>query len=74
MDLETLGKYLLLFSAALAVTGGLLLLGGRLGLGSLPGDMRIDREGYSCFVPIATSIVLSLILTIVLNLIIRWFR
>ena len=74
MDLETLGKYLLLFAAALAVTGGLLLVGGRLGLGSMPGNVRIDREGYSCFVPIGASIVISLILTIVLNLIIRWFR
>jgi ABC-type Na+ efflux pump permease subunit len=74
MDLGTLGRYLVLFAAALAVVGGLLILGGRLGLGSLPGDVRIQGEGYSCFVPIVTSIVLSLILTIVLNLIIRWFR
>jgi hypothetical protein len=74
VDLQTLGKYLLLFAASLAVVGGLLVLGGRLGLGSLPGDVRIDREGFSCFVPIATSIVLSIVLTILLNLFLRWFR
>jgi hypothetical protein len=74
VDLQTLGKYLLVFAAALAVTGALLWLGGRLGLGSLPGDVRIEREGFSCFVPIASSIVISLVLTIVLNLVLRWWR
>jgi len=74
VDLQTLGKWLLLVSAAMAIAGGLLILGGRLGLGSLPGDIRLQREGFSCYVPIVTSIVLSLILTLVLNLLLRWFR
>lgn len=74
MDLQTLGRYLLLCSAALAVAGLLLIVGGRLGLGSLPGDIRVQREGFGCFIPIATSIVLSLILTLLLNLFLRWFR
>jgi hypothetical protein len=74
VDLETLGKYLILFAIALAVVGGLFLVGGRLGLGSLPGDIRIQRDNFGCFVPIATSIALSLVLTLVLNLLWRWFR
>lgn len=74
MDLQTLGKWLVLMALALAIAGGLLILGGRLGLGSLPGDVKLQREGFSCYVPIATSIVLSLILTLLLNLILRWFR
>ena len=47
---------------------------GRTGLplGRLPGDIRIEREGFSCFVPIATSILISLLLTLLLNLVIRW--
>lgn len=74
MDLQTLGRYLIVLAVALGVTGLLFLAGGRLGLGSLPGDIRIQRDNFGCFVPIATSIVLSLILTLVLNLLWRWFR
>jgi hypothetical protein len=57
----------------LAAAGAILWLLGASGLplGRLPGDIRIQRENMSCFIPIASMIVLSLILTIVLNLIIR---
>lgn len=74
MDMQTIGKYLLIMSLACAVAGGLFILGGRLGLGSLPGDIRIQRDDFGCFIPIATSIVLSLVLTVLLNLLLRWFR
>ncbi|MER3457766.1 MAG: DUF2905 domain-containing protein, partial [Chloroflexota bacterium] len=40
-------------------------------LGNLPGDIRIERDGFSCFFPLATSILLSLLLTVILNLILR---
>lgn len=69
--MDTLGLALLLMAAVLAVIGGLLLLGGRLGLGSLPGDLRLGGEGWGCFVPIASSIILSLVLTLLLNLLLR---
>ena len=74
MDLGTLGKYLALAGIALALLGGLMVLGSKLGLGSLPGDLRIERENVSCYVPIATSILLSLLLTLLLNLLLRWFK
>jgi hypothetical protein len=74
MDLQTLGKYLALVGLSLALVGGLMVIGGRLGLGSLPGSLRIQREGFSCYVPIAASILLSLLLTLILNLLLRWFR
>jgi len=74
VDLQTLGKYLILLAAGLAIVGGLFILGGRLGFGALPGDVRIQREGFSCFVPIVSSIVISLLLTLILNLLLRWFR
>jgi hypothetical protein len=45
-----------------------------LGLGSLPGDIRIQREGFGCFIPIASSIVISIVLTLLLNLFLRFFR
>ncbi|MCL4079429.1 DUF2905 family protein [Coriobacteriia bacterium Es71-Z0120] len=74
MSLETFGKVIMALGIGLALLGALVWLGGRLGLGSLPGDVRIERESWGCYVPIASSIVLSLVLTLVLNLIVRLLR
>jgi hypothetical protein len=72
--MERLGIMLLVFAAVLALVGVMLLVGGRLGLGSLPGDLRFEGEGYSCVVPIASSIIISLLLTLVLNVIARLLK
>lgn len=74
MDLQTAGRIVLLMALGLAIVGGLMLLGGRLGLGEMPGNFRLQGEGWTCFVPVVASIVLSLLLTIVLNVLLRWFR
>lgn len=78
MDLQEAGRILLFVALVVALLGGLLWAMGRLGvggrLGSLPGDVRIVRDGWSCFVPITTSIVLSLLLTLVLTLLARFLR
>lgn len=73
MDLSSLGKGIVVFGVLLVVVGGALWLLGRAGLplGRLPGDIRIEREGFSCYVPIATMIVLSILLTVLLNVIVR---
>lgn len=73
MDLQTAGKLAVLLGISLAIVGGLLWVGGRLGLGTLPGDLRLQGPGWSCFVPIGMSILLSLLLTLALNLLLRWF-
>ena len=74
MDLQTVGKLVAALGVGLIVLGGLFWLGGRLGLGSLPGDVKITGEGWSCFVPITTSIILSLLLTAILTLAAWLFR
>ena len=71
MDLEALGRLLALLGVSLALVGGLLWLGGRLGLGALPGNLRFNGQGWSCFVPITASILISLLLTLVLNVVLR---
>jgi phosphotransferase system glucose/maltose/N-acetylglucosamine-specific IIC component len=71
MDLQTMGKFLLAAALAMALLGLLLWAGGALGLGKLPGDVRLGGKGWSCYVPIVSSIVLSIILTILLNLLLR---
>ncbi len=74
-DLSSFGRMLLILGLGIALLGGLILLAGRVPwLGRLPGDIRIERDGFSCFFPLATSIVLSLLLTLLLNLILRLRR
>ncbi len=72
MEFQSFGKLLILLAVALAVLGGLLWLGGALGLGRLPGDIRIQRPGFGCFIPIVSSIILSIVLTLLLNLLLRF--
>lgn len=75
MDLQTIGRTLLIVGIGLAVIGGALMLLGRLpflqSLGNLPGDLRIEGQGFTCFIPIVSMILISVVLTIILNIIIR---
>ena len=73
MDLSSLGKAIVILGAVLILAGGLIWLLGRSGLplGRLPGDVHIQRDGMSCYFPIVTMILLSLLLTVVVNIVIR---
>ncbi|WP_035270502.1 DUF2905 domain-containing protein [Desulfitibacter alkalitolerans] len=52
--------------------GGLMLVAGKFPyIGRLPGDIYIKRENFTFYFPLATGIILSIVLTIVLNLIFR---
>lgn len=74
-EFGALGRALVVLGLAIVLIGGLLVVLGRVPLlGRLPGDIRIQRGNFSCFVPLATSILLSVILTIVINLAARWLR
>lgn len=42
--------------------------------GRLPGDIRIERPGFSCFFPITTMILVSLVLSVLLSLLSRFFK
>jgi len=76
MDFSSLGKGILILGLVLVVVGGLFWVLGRAGvpLGRLPGDIRIERDGFSCLVPVATMILVSILLTVLLNIIIRLFN
>jgi hypothetical protein len=73
MDLSSWGKGIVVLGVLLVIVGVALWLLGKTGLplGRLPGDIRIEGENVSCYVPIVTMILLSLLLTIVLNIIVR---
>jgi hypothetical protein len=66
-----IGRTLLVFGAILIVVGGALLLAEKLGLGRLPGDIVVERKGLRVYAPIATSIIVSLVLTLLANLFLR---
>ena len=72
----SLGRALMWFGLSLFAIGALLYLVSRfnLPLGRLPGDIRIRGERFTCVFPLATSILLSVILTIVLNLVARYLN
>lgn len=75
MDLQSIGRFLLFIGIGLAALGGVLMLVGRLpfldNLGNLPGDIRIQGEGFSCLIPIVSMILVSVILTVLINIVIR---
>jgi hypothetical protein len=64
----SVGRVLILGGIVLLVVGVLWLLGEKLGLGRLPGDIVVRGERSTFYFPLATSIVLSILLSLVL-----WF-
>ncbi len=76
MSFDSLGRLLLLLGTGLALLGGLIWLLGRAlpGLSQLPGTLKIQVSGVTCAVPILASIVLSVLLTILLNLAARFLN
>lgn len=63
----TLAQWLIIFGIALIAIGSIIWLG--FPFGKLPGDFSIKGEKTQVYFPLATSIVISLVLTIILNLI-----
>jgi hypothetical protein len=60
-----LGKILLVFGLVLAGTGLLLLLFDKVGwVGRLPGDILVRRKNFTFYFPLATSVLISLVLTL----------
>ena len=66
-----LGRFLILAGLALVAVGLLVTWGPRIPflgqIGRLPGDLRIERPGFRVYVPITTSILVSIVLTLLLR-------
>jgi fumarate reductase subunit D len=71
-----IGKWILIFGVVLVVIGAVVWLVEGLGLplGRLPGDIRMRGERWSLSFPIVTCIIASIVLTVVLNLVLWFFR
>jgi hypothetical protein len=66
-----IGKILIIFGIILIISGILFIAGEKIGLGRLFGDIYFKRGNFSFYFPITTSIIISIILTILLNIFFR---
>ena len=74
MELSQLGRILVLVGVGILLLGILLVAADRVPLlGRLPGDITVRGDGWTVYAPLATSIVLSVLLTVVLGLV-AWVR
>ena len=72
--MNPLGKILIIAGAAIIVIGVALLFFDKIPfLGKLPGDIVVRKKNFTLYAPLATSLLLSLLLTLVF-VIINWFR
>lgn len=76
MDFTSLGKWMTIAGLVISATGLLVWLIGKWGLpfGSLPGDIHVERPGFSFNFPLATCVIISIVLTAVVNLVLWLFR
>ena len=75
MDLgpQQIGKWLIAAGIVIALLGVLVIALGRIGLFKLPGDLEFGSKNWRIYLPIASCIILSIILTLILWLI-NYFR
>ena len=74
-EMKSLGMLLLIAGCTTAAIGLVLLFAPRVPwLGHLPGDIHYQGKSASFHFPLATCIVVSIVLTVALNLVLRWFR
>jgi hypothetical protein len=60
-----IGKALMVIGAVIFALGGIIMLSGRVPfLGKLPGDILIQKKNFTFYFPIATSILISIVLTL----------
>ena len=74
MELSQFGRVLVVVGAVVLFLGLLLVVADRVPLiGRLPGDITLRGDGWTVYAPLATSIVLSVLLTVILSFV-AWVR
>lgn len=73
---ESLGRWLVIAGFVIIVLGGLVWLAARLfpNMSQFPGTIRIQAGSFTCVFPLLASILLSIVLTVLLNLIARFLQ
>ena len=68
-SVESLGRLFVLIGILFVLAGALLMLAGKIPwFGKLPGDILIEKKNFTFYFPVATSILLSILLSIIV-----WF-
>ncbi|GEM_PF-201060 len=74
-SLEPIAKFIILAGIILIILGGVLWLASRIpGLEKIPGTIKFSGSGVTCVFPILLCIILSIGLTILINLIFKWIN
>jgi hypothetical protein len=76
MDLTLIARIVALFGLVLLVIAGVLYILDRIDLpiGNLPGDFRIKLGDFTCSVPILSSLIISVVLTVIFNLVLYFLK
>lgn len=75
MKMADIGRIMMIAGGSIFLLGLLFVVGGRFSwFGQLPGDITVQRDNFTLYAPIGTMIVVSLLLTLVLNLVSRFWR
>ena len=75
MNTGQIGKILVIGGVGLIVVGLMVVILGRFGfIGHLPGDITIQGKNFTVYLPILSFLIISLVLTLLVNLAIRLFK
>jgi hypothetical protein len=75
VDSDVIGRFLIVLGLAIAIVGvGVLVLSRVPFVGRIPGDISFERDGVWFFFPVVTCILVSILLTLIINAAIRVFR
>jgi len=73
--MEGLGKILLIVGGIIVILGLIFIFGQHIPfLGKLPGDIFVKRDGFSFYFPIVTLLILSILITIIVNVILHFLN
>jgi uncharacterized membrane protein len=67
--LALMARFLIILGAALVVLGFAWPLLAKLGLGRLPGDILIERENFTLFIPLTSGLIVSVVISLVVSLV-----
>ena len=67
--MSEIGKIVIIFGIIMVIVGVFLVFSPKIPfMGKLPGDIVIKRDGFTFYFPLATSIIISILITIIINL------
>ena len=67
MNWIEMGRFLIVAGTVIVIIGLLFMVTDKLPLGRLPGDIQFGNGRYKVYIPIATSVLLSIVVTVIIN-------